>query len=408
MSSTTYDEARAEAFAGRMLDLLNGGALAVMISVGHRTGLLDALAAQGDVTSQELATAAGLDERYVREWLGAMTAGRIVELDPATARYTLPAEHAAWLTRAASPDNLAVEAQWITSLSAVEDDIVDCFREGGGVPYERYARFHEVMAEESAQTVLSVLFSHILPLVPGMSERLEDGASLLDLGCGRGRALLLLAERFPNSTFQGYDLSHDAIAYASGQAAERDLGNVSFSQRDLSTFDEDAEPGAFAYVTTFDAVHDQAKPLALLKGIRLSLEPDGTYLMQDIQGSSHHHENIDHPGGPLLYMISCMHCMTVSLAQGGEGLGAMWGEQKARELLGEAGFHLGRRAPPRARPVQRVLRGSDSLQNDDHVAMRRWTPRGGVLGRAHISLIWALPASLPRGVHHPPRDGRSL
>ena len=338
MVATTYDEARAEAFAGRMLDLLNGGALAVMISVGHRTGLLDALAAQGDVTSRELATAADLDERYVREWLGAMTAGRIVELDPATARYTLPAEHAAWLTRAASPDNLAVEAQWITSLSAVEDDIVDCFRDGGGVPYERYARFHEVMAEESAQTVLSVLFSHILPLVPGMSERLEDGASLLDLGCGRGRALLLLAQRFPNSTFQGYDLSHDAIAYASGQAAERDLGNVSFSQRDLSTFDEDAEPGAFAYVTTFDAVHDQARPLALLKGIRLSLEPDGTYLMQDIQGSSHHHENIDHPGGPLLYMISCMHCMTVSLAQGGEGLGAMWGEQKARELLAEAGF----------------------------------------------------------------------
>ena len=113
---------------------------------------------------------------------------------------------------------------------------------------------------------------------------------------------------------------------------------MSFSQRDLSTFDEDAEPGAFAFVTTFDAVHDQANPLALLRGIRLALEPDGTFLMQDIQGSSHHHENIDHPGGPLLYMISCMHCMTVSLAQGGEGLGAMWGEQKARELLAEAGF----------------------------------------------------------------------
>ena len=121
--------ARAEAFAGRMLDMLNGGALAVMISVGHRTGLFDALAELDGATSQELADAAGLDERYVREWLGAMTAGRIVELDPETARYSLPAEHAAWLTRAASPDNLAVEAQWITTLSTVEDDIVECFRE---------------------------------------------------------------------------------------------------------------------------------------------------------------------------------------------------------------------------------------------------------------------------------------
>jgi SAM-dependent methyltransferase len=336
--ATTFDQQRAEAFAGRMLDLLNDGALAVMISVGHRTGLLDALREHGPATSRELADAAGLEERYVREWLGALTAGRIIELDPASGRYSLPAEHAAWLTRAASPDNLAVEAQWITSLSTVEDDIVECFRSGGGVPYERYPRFHEVMAEESAQTVLSVLFSHILPLVPGMSERLEEGAALLDLGCGRGRALLMLAERFPASTFRGYDLSADAIAFATAQAEERGLGNLTFEQRDLSTFDEDAESEAFAFVTTFDAVHDQARPLALLKGIRRTLEPDGVYLMQDIQGSSHHHENVDHPGGPLLYMISTMHCMTVSLAQGGEGLGAMWGEQKARELLGEAGF----------------------------------------------------------------------
>jgi SAM-dependent methyltransferase len=336
--ATTFDEQRAEAFAGRMLDLLNDGALAVMISVGHRTGLLDALREHGPVTSDELADAADLDERYVREWLGALTAGRIVELEPETGRYALPAEHAAWLTRAASPDNLAVEAQWITSLSTVEDDIVECFRSGGGVPYERYPRFHEVMAEESAQTVLSVLFSHILPLVPGMHEGLDEGATLLDLGCGRGRALLMLAERYPASTFVGYDLSADAIAFASAQANERGLDNVSFAPRDLSTFDEDAELEAFDFATTFDAVHDQARPLALLKGIRRTLRPDGVYLMQDIQGSSHHHENVDHPGGPLLYMISCMHCMTVSLAQGGEGLGAMWGEQKARELLAEAGF----------------------------------------------------------------------
>jgi 2-polyprenyl-3-methyl-5-hydroxy-6-metoxy-1,4-benzoquinol methylase len=338
MATTEYDAERAEAFAGRMLDLLNDGALAVMISVGHRTGLLDALREHGPATSGELADAARLEERYVREWLGALTAGRIVELDAAAGRYSLPPEHAAWLTRAASPDNLAVEAQWITSLSTVEDEIVECFRSGGGVPYERYPRFHEVMAEESAQTVLSVLFSHILPLVPGMSERLEAGASLLDLGCGRGRALLMLAERFPASTFRGYDLSTDAIDFAGQQARERGLENVSFEQRDLSSFDVDAEPEAFAFVTTFDAVHDQARPLALLKGIRRTLEPQGVYLMQDIQGSSHHHENVDHPGGPLLYMISCMHCMTVSLAQGGDGLGAMWGEQRARELLAEAGF----------------------------------------------------------------------
>ncbi|HEX4745390.1 MAG TPA: class I SAM-dependent methyltransferase [Gaiellaceae bacterium] len=338
MDETAYDDVRAEAFAGRMLDLLNGGALAVMISVGHRTGLFDALATHDDVTSSELADAGQLNERYVREWLGAMTAGRIVELDPDRGRYRLPPEHAAWLTRAASPDNLAVTAQWIPTLSTVEDDVVACFRDGGGVPYERFHRFHEVMAEESAQTVLSVLFSHILPLVPGMTEALEAGGSVLDLGCGRGRALVMLAERFPASSFVGYDLSSEAIAFGRAQAAERGLTNLTFEQRDLSTFDVDAEPAAFDYVVTFDAVHDQAKPLSMLRGIRRALRDDGTYLMQDIQGSSHHHENLDHPGGPLMYMISTMHCMTVSLAQGGDGLGAMWGEQKARELLAEAGF----------------------------------------------------------------------
>jgi len=338
MATTEFDAERAEAFAGRMLETLNGGALAVMISVGHRTGLFDALATTDAATSQELADLAGLSERYVREWLGAMTTGRVVEYEPSTGKYRLPPEHAGWLTRAASPDNLAVTAQWIPTLATVEDDIVQCFEKGGGVPYERFDRFHEVMAEESNQTVLSVLFSHILPLVEGATEKLEAGISALDLGCGRGRALLMLAERFPSSSFQGYDLSAAAIAYAREQAGERGLENVRFEERDLSTFDVDAKPESFELVMTFDAVHDQARPLALLRGIRRSLTEDGVYLMQDIQGSSHVHENIDHPGGPLLYMISCMHCMTVSLAQGGDGLGAMWGEHKARELLAQAGF----------------------------------------------------------------------
>ncbi|MBM2823632.1 MAG: Methyltransferase type 11 [Thermoleophilia bacterium] len=338
MATAEYDTKRAEVFAGRMLETLNSAAIAVMISVGHRTGLFDALAEMDAATSPELADAAGLNERYVREWLGTMTTGRVVEYEPATGKYRLPPEHASWLTRAASPDNLAVTAQWIPTLAAVEDDIVECFHEGGGVPYERFGRFHDVMAEESGQTVLSVLFTHILPLVAGAEERLEAGIAAMDLGCGRGRALLMLAERFPSSSFVGYDLSRDAIAYASSQAAERGLENVRFEARDLSTFDVDAEPEAFELVMTFDAVHDQARPLAMLRGIRRSLTSDAVYLMQDIQGSSYVHENMEHPGGPLLYMISCMHCMTVSLAQGGDGLGAMWGEEKARELLAEAGF----------------------------------------------------------------------
>jgi SAM-dependent methyltransferase len=338
MDVATIDEQRSEAFAEQLVGALNGAATMLMTSIGHRTGLFDALDGAGPLTSEELAERAGLEERYVREWLGAMTVSRIVELDPATGAYTLPREHAAWLTRAASPNNIAVTAQWIGVLAQVEDEIVRCFREGGGVPYERFARFHETMAEESDQTTIAGLLEHILPLVDGLVGRLEEGISVADLGCGRGKALIALAERFPNSTFVGYDLSEDAVAWGRARAEELGLDNVSFEVRDLSTHDRDAQPEAFDLVTTFDAVHDQAAPRAMLGGIRRSLRPDGVYLMQDIDGHTHHHENLDHPLGPFGYTISCMHCMTVSLAQGGEGLGAMWGVEQAQELLGEAGF----------------------------------------------------------------------
>jgi len=293
---------------------------------------------QPPMSSEALAKLAGLNERYVREWLGAMTTSGAIEVDPITNRYMLPPEHAAYLTRAAAADNLAVFAQYIGLLGSVEDDIVECFRKGGGVPYERFPRFHEVMAEDSGQSVMSSIESHILPLVPGLAERLRAGIRMLDVGCGQGRIINRLAELFPASRFTGMDLSMEAIAAGRTESVARRLGNVEFVAVDLSDFDQRAETAAYDLITTFDAVHDQARPLSVLKGIHRALRPDGVYLMQDIHGSSHVHKNLDHPIGTFLYTVSCMHCMTVSLAQGGEGLGAMWGEEKTRQYLAEAGF----------------------------------------------------------------------
>jgi 2-polyprenyl-3-methyl-5-hydroxy-6-metoxy-1,4-benzoquinol methylase len=331
-----FDSERATAFASRLLGALNDGALCLMVSIGHRTGLFDAMSHLNAATSAEIAAAAGLNERYVREWLGAMTTSRVVEIDPATKRYTLPAEHAGSLTRAAAADNMAVFAQYIGELGSVESDIVQCFHHGGGVPYGKFARFHEVMAEDSGQSVMSSLETHILPLVPNLTERLEAGIRVLDLGCGRGRILHRLATLYPRSRFVGIDLSEDAIEYARRHATQ--LANLEYRALDLSDFDRTAEPEAFDVVTTFDAIHDQAQPENVLRGIHRTLRGDGTYLMQDISGTSHVHRDIEHPLGTLLYTVSCMHCMTVSLAQGGEGLGAMWGEEKTREYLARAGF----------------------------------------------------------------------
>jgi ubiquinone/menaquinone biosynthesis C-methylase UbiE len=150
--------------------------------------------------------------------------------------------------------------------------------------------------------------------------------------------MIRLAELFPRSTFVGIDLSQEAIATGRAEASSRGVRNVEFVAADLSDFDVRAELESFDLITTFDAIHDQAKPLSVLKGIRRALKPDGIYLMQDINGTSHVDRDVAHPIGTFLYTISCMHCMTVSLAQGGEGLGAMWGEEKTREYLQRAGF----------------------------------------------------------------------
>jgi len=194
------------------------------------------------------------------------------------------------------------------------------------------------MAEDSGQSVLSSLESHIVPLVPGLREKLTDGIQVLDLGCGRGRIINRLAELYPKSRFTGMDFSSEAVLSAWEEAAQKKLRNIEFIVTDLTHFNDKAEVESFDLIATFDAIHDQAKPLNVLRGIHRALRSDGVYLMQDIKGSSDIHNNIDHPLGPALYTISCMHCMTVSLAQNGEGLGAMWGEEKTREYLAKAGF----------------------------------------------------------------------
>jgi SAM-dependent methyltransferase len=325
-----------EEFTVRYLEVLNHGALCLMISIGHRTGLFRTLRSAGPCTSARLAKLSHLNERYVREWLGAMTTGKIVEIEDD--HFVLPETVCQLFANEEETSNIAYLSQYIGMLGEVETRVVECFSKGGGVPYSAYPRFHDVMAQDSGQNIVAALPDHILPLVPGLTVALQNGISVLDIGCGRGRAVHLLAEKFPRSCFTGFDLSEEAIAYARHHANRAGLGNLRFEIRDLTNFHCEAPEAAYDLVTAFDAIHDQARPDNVLAGIRRSLKERGVFLMQDIRASSAIAENRDHPIGTLLYTISCMHCMTVSLAQGGMGLGAMWGEQKALEFLKSAGF----------------------------------------------------------------------
>jgi 2-polyprenyl-3-methyl-5-hydroxy-6-metoxy-1,4-benzoquinol methylase len=334
---TEIDRERAAEFMDEMRVILNHGMAATMIGIGHRVGLFDAMATfeGAGATTHEIAHAAGLNERYVREWLNTMTTAAIVLYDGTTDTYRLPPEHAACTTRAAGLANMASYAQYVSLCASVEDELVTCFNHGGGVPYDSFQRFHEVMAESSGKRFDALLVKVMLPMVPGIVDRLREGIRVADVGCGQGHAINVMAKAFPSSTFVGIDFSEQALTTARAEAEQWGLDNATFVQEDAAHLTGDQ---TYDFITTFDAVHDQAHPYDMVAGIHRSLEPGGFWLCADIRASSHVGENLDHPMGTFMYAVSCQHCMTVSLAYDGEGLGAMWGVQRAKQIFSDAGF----------------------------------------------------------------------
>lgn len=327
--------AAATEFAGRCVGIMNQAAIALLTSVGHQTGLFELLAAHPGATSHRLAEAGVLQERYVREWLGGMVTAGFVRYDPTDGTHVLPPEHAAVLTSAAGPDNMAHLMQYIGMMGDVEQQIVERFHTGGGLSYADYPNFHRTMAQESAAVNDASLIDGILPLVTGLPERLGAGIEVADVGCGSGHAVNLMAAAYPRSRFTGYDFSAAAIATARQEATAWGLPNARFEVLDVAELDI---VGGFDAVTAFDAIHDQAHPARVLANIHRALRPGGVFLMVDIRAESRVEDNIDLPWASYLYAMSMFHCMSVSLGLGGDGLGTVWGRQVAQRMVLEAGF----------------------------------------------------------------------
>jgi SAM-dependent methyltransferase len=334
MSDTAViDPNEVEAFAGRIVSIYAGSMLNYMIDIGHRTNLFTAASA-GPATSQELADRAGLNERYVREWLGAMVTGGIFDYDPATKTYTLPATHAALLT--AGPMSLAPMAALGTHLGKHVHQVTRAFREGGGVPYEQFRpEFTDVMDGISRIFYDGLLIDACLPLAPGLRERLETGIRVADVACGTGHAMVVLAGAFPASSFLGYDFDDAAIARARAEAADAGLENIQFEVCDVARLSVD-EP--FDAIFVFDAIHDQVDPPTVLKRINDAMAPDGVFVMKEPHAADALEDNIGNPMAPILFGCSTLHCMTVSLAHDGAGIGTMFGEALALQLVRDAGF----------------------------------------------------------------------
>jgi ubiquinone/menaquinone biosynthesis C-methylase UbiE len=321
-------------FGAKMLGIYTGAVLTELIEVGYTVGLFEASRA-GPATSEELAERAGLKERYVREWLGAMATSGIYRYDPQSRRYELPEEHAALLT-GDSAQNVAPMSRMINHFGTHLPKLAACFRSGGGIPYSAYRPvFTQCMDDVWRRIYDQMLIPQFIGKVEGLTERLRRGVSVLDIGCGTGHAMNLIAREFPKSKVCGYDIGEDAIAAARQEARALGLDNARFEIADVAELP--GEP-KFDLITAFDAIHDQKSPDAVLRGIKRSLAPGGTFLMVDFKFSSRVEENIANPFAPMYYGISLMHCMPVSLAVGGKGLGTVWGEQTARKMLAEAGF----------------------------------------------------------------------
>jgi ubiquinone/menaquinone biosynthesis C-methylase UbiE len=321
-------------FGGKLLGIYTGAVLTKLIEVGYQVGLFEASKGRPS-TSEELSERSGLRERYVREWLGAMTTSGIYSYDPESRRYTLPDEHAAVLT-GETAQNVAPMSRMINHFGTHLAKLVACFRAGGGIPYSAYRPvFTQCMDDLWRRIYDQQLVGGFIGAVEGLPDALRRGIRVLDVGCGTGHAMNILAREFPASRFCGYDIAEDAIQGARAEANKMGLSNAAFDVVDVASLPSEPK---FDLITAFDAIHDQKAPDAVLRGVHRAMAPDGIFLMIEFKFSSRVEDNIKNPFAPMYYGISLMHCMPVSLALGGTGLGTVWGEQTARHYLAEAGF----------------------------------------------------------------------
>jgi 2-polyprenyl-3-methyl-5-hydroxy-6-metoxy-1,4-benzoquinol methylase len=343
MTTVISDEQRTEAFVGRALGDLSATTTIVLALLGDRLGLWKELAHTGPHTSDTLAKAAGIDERYAREWLAAMAAAGYVDHEPAAGQFSLPAAHQPVLAEEAGPMFFGGFLQEMGGMLRMLDELTEAFRHGGGVHQSSYADdLWEGLSRATASWFEHLLIPVWLAEMPDARAELERGAHVADIGCGRGRAVITLARAFPQSTFVGYDIFEPTIAVASANAAAAGVDDrVRFEHLDATA----GLPETFDLITTFDVVHDAARPAELLRAICKALRPDGIYLCVDINAAPDVDGNRG-PLGALFYGFSVLYCMTTSLAQGGAGLGTCGFHEGAVETMcHDAGFTRVRKLP---------------------------------------------------------------
>ncbi|MGH9450201.1 MAG: class I SAM-dependent methyltransferase [Terriglobia bacterium] len=323
-------------FAHKVVGDLAAAISGPLIYVGDRLGLFKAIADAGPITAQGLAEKTGLKERYVREWISAMVAAEYLDYNPETKRVSLPAERAMVLAQEESPVFVCGMAQMIPDHYRILPEIMEAFRHGGGVPYSAYSEDTFIGTERLFRPgYANFMAQQWLPTVPGVVNKLQVGAKVADVGCGRGAALLAITRAFPNSHFVGYDNYAPGIQYANENARKHGLSDrLSYEVRSATDL---PQTGDFDLVMTCDCLHDMVTPEGCARSIHGALKPDGTWFCVEPNIADTLEGNIN-PLGKLFYSISTLQCMTVSLAYNGAAYGACMGAANVKKVAALAGF----------------------------------------------------------------------
>lgn len=327
------DRARIDAFMSDFVGFAAGATTIALLALADRSGINGYMAAVDSADVDTISGSTGLESRYVKEILSGLTAAGVYEYQPESGEFSLPAEHALLIADESSPYFMGGWLDMIPIGFEHLDGILDATRNGGGVGYEEFGdRMTKAIARANEPSQKVLLASRWIGSIPVVAQKLKSGARVADVGCGSGSATIAMATAYPESTFVGFDLSETAITEA--RLAADDLDNVVFEQQAVEAIPADS---GFDVITAFDVVHDLTHPLTGLSRIRQALTDDGVFLMMEPAASSSLEENLN-PRAALLYGISTLHCMTQSLARGGEGVGAAWGRQAIEALAAEAGF----------------------------------------------------------------------
>jgi SAM-dependent methyltransferase len=336
------DEAKLHQFVGQMLSDLGGAASVALVRIGDALGLYKTLHERGAMTAAELAAAAGVNERYVREWLSHHAASNYVAYDPATQKFTLPPEQAMVFAIEDSPVFMTGAFSAMATLLDNQPKVEPAFRTGAGVAWgDQASCLFCAVARFFRPAYLNNLVQHWLPALDGVVDKLKRGARVADVGCGHGVSTAIMARAFPNSQFIGYDFHPSSIEQARQHAREH--GVAANTRFEVGTAKDYPEKD-FDLVAFFDCLHDMGDPAGAAAHVRQSLKPDGSWMIVEPIAGDRLEDNLN-PVGRIHYAASTMVCVPTSLAQEvGAALGAQAGEAKLREVVTAGGFRSVRRA----------------------------------------------------------------